>query len=510
MKELFTTTTLLQMDPDQRDRSGVICAAINRYLERSGVAPDEITTLGDFVRSDHWEDYLQLNDDDPQQYPFFEVDDRGFFVKDLDFIHAYCLDGNSLSSFMNSIDRETVSAECILGQAFFYGLPSIATWFNRHAPRMSQVKAFELVLINLIEAERSLAEYFTHEGDLKSPLVTPRRTVVELHLQGLYSGFYGAFRNRAEPIFDQSVMGLLFSPVDSIQAAAYEDALRSVHATMVSDGGSCEDAVIELAQNLLVATTINPGFFMLVGGEPLEVIQESTRVKAKAWARLLGLDPVETSQKIEFLLLSIDPDLLAKANAPKSYWYDPSAKGVAQLSGALTGMSGYQSVPFAATYHFYRQHYEGALSNHVISMLEEGHHHIKSALDSEQGYHATVDELLQQGALSLNAIRLVGNELLKHRDTVNRYHPASITFAALALHEATDEQRRAVDKEILPLLVRQCEQAKSAIIARLEQNHEVTLKDLEATGLYSSDSGALMKKFKTQELGKLFAGDLGL
>ena len=142
MKELFTTTTLLQMDPDQRDRSGVICAAINRYLERSGVAPDEITTLGDFVRSDHWEDYLQLNDDDPQQYPFFEVDDRGFFVKDLDFIHAYCLDGNSLSSFMNSIDRETVSAECILGQAFFYGLPSIATLFYRHAPRMSQFNAF--------------------------------------------------------------------------------------------------------------------------------------------------------------------------------------------------------------------------------------------------------------------------------------------------------------------------------------------------------------------------------
>ncbi|WP_241032694.1 hypothetical protein [Pseudomonas viridiflava] len=510
MKSLFAPAIELQMDPDQRDRAAKICLAINRHLVSSGLSPEAFPSLGSFVRSDEWDDYLHLNGQDSEHYPFFEVDDRGFYAKDIDFIHAYCMDGNHLSSFVNSVDRDTVTAEDIIGQVFYYGLPSIATWFNRHSPRLAHVKAFELILANLLEADKTIEGYFKEEIPLSSPFITPRRAVAELHLQSLYSGIYGKYREREQQIISPASLDILLNPASQEQSASYRHELNKLSALIAKDGGACEDARVEIAQNLLVGTIINPGFFLMISGEPLEVIRESIQVKTHAWAQLNGFDPALAVESIEFLLLSIDPQLLERAQLGNRHWYRPKISGVPQLEGTLTGMGGYESVPFSQSYKFYTTHYGDELTVAIVKMLEADHHHFKNVLSDDCGYHPVVDQMLQRTELTLGAIRTVGTQMMQFRDCLRRYSPEGLSYAALRIYQTPESDRYSIDAGLLQFIVSGCAHARKAIIAQLDEKAVITLEDLENNGLCPADSPALMKKFRIEDADDLFARELGL
>lgn len=500
------------MDPDQRERSARICQAINHYLSSQGIDPDSIISFGEFVRSDDWEGYLHLNSQDDEQYPLFEIDDRGFCASDIDFIHAYCMDGNRLSSFINSVDRDTVTADCLLGQVFFYGMPSLATWFNRHDPRIAQVKAFDLLVANLLEAEATIASHFIHKDDnpLASPLITPRRSAVELHLQSLRLGVYGQFGPRKQPVFNSEVLNALFGPVGSEQVESYRKALAVAKKQILSEGSNCEESRVETAQNLLVGTILNPGFFLLIAGERLEVIQESTRLKAAAWALECGFDPVFAQESIEFMLLSIDPQLLHRAQLHTRHWYRPNGLGVPQLEGALTGMAGFESAPFTATYKFFSKHYGDELTAPIVSMLEADHPYFKNVLADDRGYHPVVDQMLQDRQMTMAAIRSVGSQMLVYEESIRRYNPAGLSYIAAQIYQTPEGDRYSNDARLLQFIVRGCPDARAMILEKLDCKPVITLDDLTENGLCPADSPALMKKFRLEDADELFARELGL
>ena len=498
------------MDPDQRERSARICSAINRHLVAEELNPDDFPDLGTFVRSDDWEDYLHLNTQDAELYPLFEIDDRGFYASDIDFIHAYCMDGNRLSSFINSVDRDTVAAESIIGQVFYYGLPSLSTWFNRHEPRLAHVKAFELLLANLLEAETSITGFFKEENPLMSPFITPRRAMVELHLQGLHSGVYGKYREREHQVISKVTLDALLAPVAHEQVKGYAQALKSLRAEISADGGSCEDARVEIAQNLLVGTIINPGFFLMISGESLEVIRESTQAKTQAWALECGFDPDFSVESIEFLLLCIDPQLLHKAQLPVRHWYRPRVLGVPQLEGALTGMGGYESVPFTASYQFFTKHYGDELSPPIVAMLESNHHHFRNVLADDRGFHPVVDQLLQARQLPMAAIRCVGSQMVLFSDSITRYGQQGLSYAAQLIYQTPEAERNGIDATLLQFIVRGCSEARELIVGELDQKAEIGLSDLQDNGLSPADAPGLMKKFRMEDADDLFAQDLGL
>lgn len=509
MQQLFSTQLELQLDPDQRERCVLIRDGINAFLAQEGIDPESIATFGDFARSDYWNEYINRRARDPEAYPLFEIEGPASFVTDIDFIHAYCADGNSLSSLINTSEDDPVSAETLLGQVFFYGLSSVATWFNRHTPKLAQIKAFELVLMNLMEAERSLSGQLREEIFDRSPLMTPRISSLELQFQGLAKGMFGSLREYRDPHFTRDLLNVLFDPIDTANVKAYEKALRQAYDIIGAEGGVCREAKTEIAQNLLVASILNPGFFMMVSNEPLTAIVESIQAKSDVWAKTFGHAPEQVVPQVLLTMLCIDPGLLAEAKLESRNWYAPGDAGVHQLSGPLVGMCGYQGISFSATYAFLCTHYGDEVVDAVLTMFYHDHPHIKSPLSADEGYHPVADRLLSQNALSFTALSHVGSVLVKFPKTVNRYNPCAMQNAAVTLFEQGPALTWG-NREFLKVIVRNSDQARRAIIGLVEKLETVTLEDLVDNGLASSDSQPLIKRLCKKDQEQLLSLDIGL
>lgn len=509
MQQLFSTQLEMQLDPDQRERCALIREGIKAFLTQEGIDPETIATFGDFARSDYWNEYIYRRAKDPEAYPLFEVETPAFFVSDIDFIHAYCADGNSLSSLINTSEDEPVSAETLLGQVFFYGLGSVATWFNRHPPRLAQIKAFELVLMNLMEAERSMSGQLREEIFDRSPFMTPRISSLELQFQGLAKGMFGSFRNYRDPHFTQELLNVLFNPLDTANVKAYENALRQAYDIIGAEGGLCPEAKTEIAQNLLVASILNPGFFMVVSNEPLAAIVESIQAKSNVWAKAFGHAPKQVVPQVLLTLLCFDPELLAEAKLENRNWYAPGDAGVHQLSGPLVGMCGYQGIPFSATYAFLCTHYGDEVFDAVLTMFYHDHPHIKSTLSADEGYHPVADRLLSQNALSFTALSHVGSELVKFPKTVSRYDPCAMKNAAVTLFEQGSALAWG-DREFLKVIVRNSDEARQLIVDRVGKQKSICLSDLVDNGLTSSDSHLLIARLSKRDQEDTLNMDIGL
>lgn len=508
MRGLFSQHLLDGLSTQEQVHAQGICSAINRFIEAQGQQPQAYPDLVSFVRGDLFDSYLQVHLATPERFPFFKVAAEGTFIKDINYLHAYCASGGSLSAFA-STEIDTVDTFDVIGRAIYHGIHAITAWFANEPPQEACFKTMSLLVCTLPRSIETLEQDMYRFGGLCSP----RPDLVWLAHESLHHAIYGELMP-PENYHSQLTAAERHQLVvlGSHDSVLFEEALSKLN-QMIALKGDDAEVRQDHTQHVIALSIYNPVFLMINQGVPANIIASLVRARAPlALKRHVRPEQMmATVDQVMFNALSISPDYLREVFGARSSWVPETDAHAVFAKGPVLAFARHNSLELQASLEFFTMHYGPVVKSQLAERVHHDTQLVEALIHDGYGHLQALDEVLQTQSLSTQSSIKAIKAIALHPGAWSHYQSASVINLFEPLLNL--KGRILIGSAYAPLF--QGAMAihphfKASVIETLANQPDISLADLKFVGLVTSDIPDLCDRLRSRDLESILQSELGL
>ncbi|WP_410950944.1 hypothetical protein [Pseudomonas sp. S1(2024)] len=508
MRSLFSQDLLNGLSTQEQVRAQDICSAINQFIDDQGASLSAYPDLVSFVRGNLFEPYVQAHLANPRRIPFFQMAIEGAFIKDINFIHAYCASGGNLSAFANS-ELDTVDVVDVIGRAIYHGIHAVTAWFVHDTPLEARFKAISLLVSVLPRSIQTLEQDMYQYGGVCSP----RPDLLWIAHDSLHHALYGELLppdiNPSQLTAAERHQLVVLGSHDDV---LFEQALTKLHQVIAF---KWDDAEVrrDHTQHVIALSIYDPVFLMINQGLPANAIASLVRARAPlVLRRHVRTEQMEaTVNQVLYNALSISPDHLREVFGEGSSWVPEADAHPIFAKGPVLAFAGHNAVEIQASLEYFTAHYGSVVKRQLAQRVHHDAPLVEALIHAGHGHLQALDEVLETQSLStqssIKAIKAIG----AHPGAWSHYQPTSVINLFEPILQL--QGRNLMGAPYAPLFqgaMAAHHHFKTSVIEALANQVDISLVDLRFLGLVTSDIPGLTDRLRASDLESILQSELGL
>lgn len=509
MITLFPASCMNDFTVAERVKAEQICDAINLFVDADGGDSQSYASLKEFAAGDYFEEYLEAYCQDPVKHPFFNLLYDEDFIKDINFIHAYCMSGGRLSSFINSYGFATIDGSDLIEQAIYHGPQSIALWFHDCAAELANIKAFELLVANVFGAVQNLAGNDSDEVQYASSRKELRWLGHESLLHCITGEMIEHYQGKLPYEQRRLLVTLEPSTKDAIQ-----NAVRAVRG-LVDHATDDEDVSNDHLQHLLAIAVYTPAYSLMLQGAGALEVAHLVKQKARAILDCYYFQSIEVElSQVVFNALSTFPQSLRQIFPLADQWVvapKASRSSVPSFAGPVIGFAKPYSACMNASVKFFATHYGNKVNTQLLEHVTDNPQFLHAMLDEGRGYVQYLDETLTKHKFTIGFVLPVIEKIGGYTGAWTKYSSQAVCslFTPLLDVEIKSSVGTAYAKYFTQAIASH-PALKTFIIDQWIAKDHISLVDLKFTGLGSSDIPEMIDRLSHNDITGILETELGL
>lgn len=509
MITLFPASCMNDFTAAERVKAEQICEAINLFVDAEGGDSQSYVSLKEFAAGDYFEEYLEAYIQDPVKHPFFNLHYDEDFIKDINFIHAYCMCGGRLSSFINSYGFATIDGSDLIDQALYHGPQSIAVWFHDNAAEIANIKAFELLVANIFAAVQGLTLSDVNEIQYASSREELRWLGHESLLYCVTGEMIEQYKGKLPYEQRRLLIALEPSNKEVIQNAV--QALRG----LIDHSTDDEDVSNDHLQHLLAIAVYTPAYSLMLQGAGALEVAHLAKQKARAILECYYFQSIEVElSQVVFNALSTFPQSLRQIFPLADQWVvapKASRSSVPSFAGPVIGFAKPYAACMNASVGFFFTHYGHKVKTQLLEHVTGNPQFLHAMLDEGRGYVQYLDDTLMQNKFAIGFVLPVIEKIGGYTGAWAKYSSQAVCslFAPLLDVEIKSTVGTAYAKYFTQAIASH-PALKTFIIEQWIAKDHISLVDLKFTGLGSSDIPEMIDRLSQEDITGILETELGL